>query len=327
MSSIAEVSFCVPAFNASARIERCLRGVLAQKVPSREILVVDNCSTDDTVAKARKMLHKIPGARIVINPRNLGRVENWNRCLELATGRFIKFAFTNDVLLPGGLQMLLRQIRRRPQVVMVCSRPHKAATISEIPDAVPSFSPPRTFDAGATLSQFCSYGNNTGSLGAMLIRNDPVRRFGLRFRPDIPYWADHYFSIELAGCGRAVYSKAVTYLFDASVKDRYARAKISNRAYYFEGRECALLLAKLLPRHGLESWRGFDYLHQRYARACYVARRPPLSHRDTLRVFKDAGPYLPSVLKYRLLDLSYPRDRAFIKGAVDAGLYRFRLRS
>ena len=79
-----EISFCLPVYNSAERIERCLRAVLAQDVPSREILVVDNASTDDTVAKARALLAGIPEARIVVNESNLGRIENWNRCLELA---------------------------------------------------------------------------------------------------------------------------------------------------------------------------------------------------------------------------------------------------
>lgn len=56
MTEPPEISFCLPVFNASERIERCLRAIIAQSVTSREILVVENCSTNDTAAKTQEMI-------------------------------------------------------------------------------------------------------------------------------------------------------------------------------------------------------------------------------------------------------------------------------
>jgi hypothetical protein len=52
-----------------------------------------------------------------------------------------------------------------------------------------------------------------------------------------------------------------------------------------------------------------------------------LSQEDTLAVFNDAGPYLPSVLKYRTREAAPPLEATLTKDAIDAGLYRFPVRS
>jgi len=322
MTSNAEVSFCVPAYNASANIERCLRGVLAQRVPSREILVVDNCSTDDTVERARTILRDVPEARILINESNLGRVENWNRCLELSAGSYIKFAFTNDVLLPGGTQMLLSRARERPEVVMVCSRRHKVEGVAAVQKPVPRNPPVEIFDSGLALRQLSRYGNNTGSLNGILIQGAAVQRHGLRFRPNIPYCADFYFSIELAGCGSVAYIRANSYLFDSSAKNRYSRSGISRRTRYFQRRECVLLLSELLPKHGMERWLGFEILHKSFARQCCIGGQSPLSRADTLELFKDAGPYLTSAVKYQAREGFRPPKNTPEWNAIKAGRHR-----
>src|ERR1051325_8445652 len=93
-----EVSVCVPTYNGSAYVGDCLRSIQAQTFDDFEILVVDDDSDDQTweiVAQYGKADARI---RSVTNPRRLGLVGNWNRCVELSRGEWIKFVFQDDVL-------------------------------------------------------------------------------------------------------------------------------------------------------------------------------------------------------------------------------------
>lgn len=99
------ISVCVPIYNNSATLARCLRSIVDQD-GDFEILVVDDASSDDSVAVAATMLR--PGDRLTVNESNLGQVQNHNRCLELARGRYIQFVHCDDYLLPGALQKLAR---------------------------------------------------------------------------------------------------------------------------------------------------------------------------------------------------------------------------
>ncbi len=98
------VSVCVPMYNNSATIERCLRSILDQKGLNFEIVVVDDDSTDDGATIATALLR--PQDRLVRNKPRLGLNGNHNRCLEVARGELIQFVHGDDWLLPGALLTL-----------------------------------------------------------------------------------------------------------------------------------------------------------------------------------------------------------------------------
>jgi glycosyltransferase involved in cell wall biosynthesis len=133
------VSICLPVFNAATSIERCLDAVLAQDLEHAEIIVLDNASDDETVEIATRMLEGVARARVVRNEQNIGRIGNWNRALELAQGRYIKFALANDVLLKDSVKVLLDEAQRNADVVMIGTKPR---LVTEIPVEVPAM-PPR----------------------------------------------------------------------------------------------------------------------------------------------------------------------------------------
>lgn len=97
------ISVCVPMYNNSSTIARCLRSILAQNADF-EILVVDDQSSDDCVDIATSLLRA--GDRLVHNQSRLGAARNHNKCIELARGDCIQFVHGDDYLLPGALQTL-----------------------------------------------------------------------------------------------------------------------------------------------------------------------------------------------------------------------------
>jgi glycosyltransferase involved in cell wall biosynthesis len=90
------VSICIPAYQGSRWIRDAVESALAQDYSSIEVLVVDDCSTDDTAAIARSI--RDSRLRVHVNPTNLGLVGNWDRCVALARGEFVKFLFQDDLL-------------------------------------------------------------------------------------------------------------------------------------------------------------------------------------------------------------------------------------
>lgn len=115
------VSICVPTYNGASYIRDCLKSILAQSCSDFELLIVDDASTDSTVELIRRALGPDPRVRLISNPRRLGLVGNWNRCVELARGEWIKFVFQDDVLKPTCLSKMLAEARPGVELV-VCRR-------------------------------------------------------------------------------------------------------------------------------------------------------------------------------------------------------------
>jgi glycosyltransferase involved in cell wall biosynthesis len=115
------VSVCIPTFNGAKHIRECLDSVLAQTFREFEILIVEDGSRDETPDIVAEYARRDPRIRVVRNDRNMGLVENWNRCVELSQGRYIKFAFQDDVLFPDCLLRLM-QLAATGKPIVFCSR-------------------------------------------------------------------------------------------------------------------------------------------------------------------------------------------------------------
>ncbi len=86
------VSVVIPAFNAADTIARALDSVLIQTYPASEIIVVDDCSSDDTRSIVERYATK--GVRLLALPeasRRFRRPKCWHCCRKGRSGRVSRF--------------------------------------------------------------------------------------------------------------------------------------------------------------------------------------------------------------------------------------------
>jgi glycosyltransferase involved in cell wall biosynthesis len=284
------VSICIPVFNAERTIERCLKSVLAQDVDDIEILVVDNNSTDRTVSIASGVLDGVPQAKIVRNKTNLGRVGNWNRCLELASGCYVKFALANDVLFKNSVSALLEEAQEDSETVMVCSRPRFVDSMPPNPPEMQKSPPSESFSGAEMMRYFGEHGCQTGGLNSMLLLREPIVGREIFFREDLPYCSDYFHAIQLAACGKTVIIDAESYCFDSGAKGRFHYAGLSDaRTFFREQRQCVLFLARQLRKHGVGGSKAFQYLYWQYL--WYLGQGASIPFYDALSIFKGAPVY------------------------------------
>lgn len=86
-SSPSKVSVIIVSYNVAASLRRCLKSVLATKHPGLEILVIDNSSSDNSVAVAKSF--KSPAVQVFTNSVNIGFPKAVNQGLARATGDYI----------------------------------------------------------------------------------------------------------------------------------------------------------------------------------------------------------------------------------------------
>lgn len=117
LSNPPPVSICIPTYNGAKWLRECLDSATAQSYADVEILVVDDASTDDTAEVARSVGDE--RVRVVVSERNRGLVGNWNECLRLARGEFIKFLFQDDTLHPLCVEKMLGMMLAQPLAGLV----------------------------------------------------------------------------------------------------------------------------------------------------------------------------------------------------------------
>lgn len=90
------VSVCIPTYRGGATIGAAIESVLAQSLTDFELVVVDDCSPDDTAAIVAR--YRDPRLRYLRNALKLGPEGNWNRCLAEAQGQYFKLLPHDDLL-------------------------------------------------------------------------------------------------------------------------------------------------------------------------------------------------------------------------------------
>src|SRR5687768_14893088 len=89
------VSVLIPTYNYARYLDEAIQSAIRQTFTDFEIIIVDNNSTDNTAEVISKYLTD-PRIRYYRNKSNIGLINNFNRCLELATGQYIKFLLADD---------------------------------------------------------------------------------------------------------------------------------------------------------------------------------------------------------------------------------------
>lgn len=91
-----KVSFVVPCYKLAHLLPECIRSILSQSYQDFEILIMDDCSPDNTPEVARSF-HD-PRVQHIRNEPNLGHLKNYNKGIELAKGEYIWLISADDWL-------------------------------------------------------------------------------------------------------------------------------------------------------------------------------------------------------------------------------------
>ncbi|MQW74784.1 oligosaccharide flippase family protein [Nocardioides sp. dk4132] len=119
----ARVSVVVPCYNYARFLPEAVHSALHQEGAQVEVVIVDDASTDDSLAVARELAAGDPRVRVLAHPDNRGPVATFNDGLALATGEFLVRLDADDLLTPGSLVRSVALCRRHPEVGLVYGHP------------------------------------------------------------------------------------------------------------------------------------------------------------------------------------------------------------
>ncbi len=107
------VTIVTPVFNAAPWLEEMLASVAAQTFDTWEHILVDDCSSDQSVAMIERAAAGDPRIKLLKLDSNRGPAFARNRALEVARGRYIAFLDADDLWLPKKLERCLDLMEQR----------------------------------------------------------------------------------------------------------------------------------------------------------------------------------------------------------------------
>ena len=103
LTTMPTVSIIMPAYNAEATIGESIQSVLAQTYTQWELVVVDDCSTDNTVQIVSDYSKRYPNIRLLQQPHNAGVSAARNRGIDNSVGDYLAFLDSDDLWHPDKL--------------------------------------------------------------------------------------------------------------------------------------------------------------------------------------------------------------------------------
>lgn len=164
------VSVVIPAYNAAWCVGRAIDSVLAQDFADREIVVVNDGSTDDTA----RVLASYGDAIRVVTQANGGMSSARNAGIRAARGRYLAFLDADDRWLPGKLGRQMALMAQRPELAF-CA----ATARFEDPDGNPAgmWACSGKADAGVA-DIFAHHATVAGGASSVLARRELVQQLG-----------------------------------------------------------------------------------------------------------------------------------------------------
>jgi teichuronic acid biosynthesis glycosyltransferase TuaG len=113
MNTSPTVSIIMPAYNAARYISATLESVLCQTYTDWELLVINDCSMDDTALVVTKYQEKDPRIKLISLPKNMGAPAGpRNIGIQAASGPWIAFLDADDIWHPDKLRVQMRVLER-----------------------------------------------------------------------------------------------------------------------------------------------------------------------------------------------------------------------
>ena len=164
------VSVLVPVYNVENYIERCIRSIFNQTYDDLEIIIVDDCSPDNSILIAKRILDEFPKrqehTKIVHHEHNKGLAATRNTGLDYATGDYVMFVDSDDWLETNTIEECMNIVQHYKSDIIVFNSIH-------------------VFNNFKKVSPFYSYSTKEEYIYNIISRKCPVNVWGKLYKRKI----------------------------------------------------------------------------------------------------------------------------------------------
>lgn len=132
------VSVLMTVYNRQKYIAEAIESVLASRYTHFELIIVDDCSTDQSLEIARTYEVKDDRVKVYVNENNLKQFPNRNKAASYAKGKYIKYLDSDDLIYPFGLDILVDALEKYPNAAIAIASQDTHPTELHYPKLVSS---------------------------------------------------------------------------------------------------------------------------------------------------------------------------------------------
>lgn len=113
------ISILIPTYNVEAFVEEAISSICNQTYTNLEIIIIDDCSTDQTYSILQKLAAKDSRIKLYRNTTNKKIAATLNDAFQLSTGDYIARMDGDDISVPSRLEQQLNYLKKNPEVDLV----------------------------------------------------------------------------------------------------------------------------------------------------------------------------------------------------------------
>jgi glycosyltransferase involved in cell wall biosynthesis len=188
------VKVIVPCYGYGELLRGCVTSILGQEKVRLKVLIVDDCSPDDTSVVGRELQREDARVEYRRHERNKGLIATANEGLEWAVDSdFVALISADDLLVPGSLSRATSVMERHPTVGMVYGRAPYFNPDSPLPSTGGQWRGTKIWPGRSWIRLRCRSGYNCISSPEVLVRTEVQRRAGgydpvCRHASDLNMW-------------------------------------------------------------------------------------------------------------------------------------------
>ena len=184
------MTFVVPCYKLAHLLPECVNSILMQSYGNFEVLIMDNCSPDNT-SEVAASFHD-PRVKHIRNESNIGHLRNFNKGVSMASGKYVWLLSADDSLKsPEVLERFVTVMERNPQVGYVFCRARAVQGKQDVGLAqwTDCGSEDRIWDGLTFLKRLVR--QNCIVMSALMVRKECYERVSF-FALDLPHATDWY---------------------------------------------------------------------------------------------------------------------------------------
>jgi len=204
---MSSVSVIIPSYNYARFLRGCVESVLMQKDVEVEVLIIDDCSSDET---------DLVGQELAVDPRvtfrrhktNRGHLATYNEGIEWASADYLALLSADDLLTPGALKRATTALDSQSTAGFVYGRSVYFVTNDAIPPARIGQPLPCFWSGGDWIAERCKSASNCISSPEVVVRTSLQQELG-GYRADLPQGGDLEMWLRLAAHADVIYLRRV----------------------------------------------------------------------------------------------------------------------